>query len=248
MAIASRHRTQGTVERDWPYDARDIVGDAVVIDLTYRGSLPSRNRPGKQRSEAKDEMRHQFSEQLWEAAKRHHRLLSDVDVSHNAVRRKSRLVPSLGPNALTAGPIPSVEHQGRWFSAIVTVERELVCHLDIVLLRRQRSAGQIVYGGDLDNSLKVILDALRVPQHDNETRPAPIQFRKGYVPPKSIKARPWSLCLLEDNSLITKLSIRADLLNEPRRAGQQVDFAAVHVAATLKWIPGTTSKDWMGQP
>ena len=228
-------------ERDWPDDARDIVGDAVEIHLNFRGAIPSGANRGGGRVEAKDTMREAFSEQLSELAKHEPRLMSEVMASHDAVFRRQELVPAI-PGSQPAGPIPGVEFHGRLFSAIVSAERKLVCHLDITLLRRGAPGG-IVHLGDLDNRLKTIFDALRVPRNENEaiapSFPAPRRIGASIV-------RPWTLCLLEDDSFITQLTIKSGRLLEGRIHGEPDDFAQLHLVASLKARDG--SKDWMGEP
>jgi hypothetical protein len=46
---------------------------------------------------------------------------------------------------------------------------ETVCALDILFLRRE-SPRSVVSGGDIDNRLKVLLDALRMPKNCDEVK------------------------------------------------------------------------------
>ena len=82
-----------------------------------------------------------------------------------------------------------------------------VCELDILFLRREGTESLITkprdeYGGDLDNRIKIFLDARSEYREEQE------------VPPTDYET--WEsgafFCLLEDDSLITKLSIEADVL------------------------------------
>src|SRR6266851_2022476 len=49
------------------------------------------------------------------------------------------------------------------FVPLVTEELNLICGLDILFLRPS-APGQLVSGGDLDNRLKTLFDALRIPE------------------------------------------------------------------------------------
>jgi len=64
-------------------------------------------------------------------------------------------------------------------------------------------AGDIVHGGDLDNRLKNLLDGLRMPEREDDL--------KGCEPGTG---KPF-YCLLEDDALITKLSVSTYQLLEP---------------------------------
>lgn len=49
------------------------------------------------------------------------------------------------------------------FVPLVTEQLVVTCELDILFLRRGVGLGRIVQGGDIDNRLKTLFDALRVP-------------------------------------------------------------------------------------
>jgi hypothetical protein len=90
----------------------------------------------------------------------------------------------------------------------VTERLRLVCHLEILFLRREGTGSLISkpkdeYGGDLDNRLKIFLDALRVPVSVDE------------IPSDAVpegNEQPYFYCLLEDDALITKVQVEADRL------------------------------------
>jgi len=85
------------------------------------------------------------------------------------------------------------------FHPLVRERTALKCALKIVFLRREEP-GRIYQGGDIDNRLKTLLDALSVPQHDEQV--------VGTMSP--------IYCLLEDDSLVTALDIQTQkLLSQP---------------------------------
>ena len=74
------------------------------------------------------------------------------------------------------------------------------CELDIRLYRRLEMGGVLYEGGDIDNRLKVFLDALQVP-HDRSQVPdegTPDDNRSNWPP---------IFCLVDNDSAVTKLSI-----------------------------------------
>jgi hypothetical protein len=89
--------------------------------------------------------------------------------------------------------------KGIEFHPLVRERTALKCALKIVFLRREEP-GRIYQGGDIDNRLKTLLDALSVPQHDEQV--------VGTMSPM--------YCLLEDDSLVTALDIQTQkLLSQP---------------------------------
>lgn len=110
------------------------------------------------------------------------------------------------------------------FVPLVHRQHYLHAQIDIIWLRNER-AGDIVIGGDLDNRLKVLFDALRMPHKPDEV---------GRVPPDEEGER--ILCQLDDDSLITKLSVSTHQMLEPRQPDEResdVDLLIhVHVMAS----------------
>ena len=93
------------------------------------------------------------------------------------------------------------------FVPLVVEALHMVCELDILFLRREQPGSLISkpkdeYGGDLDNRLKMLLDALRLPREAKEV--------PGTAHPDPEQA-PF-FCLLEDDSLITKFQVESDTL------------------------------------
>jgi len=54
------------------------------------------------------------------------------------------------------------------FSPLVREKLFTTCHLDILLLRRAKPGSIVFPGGDVDNRIKVLLDALRVPDQPSQ--------------------------------------------------------------------------------
>ena len=105
------------------------------------------------------------------------------------------------------------------------------CSLDILLLQRH-SPGKPIHAGDIDNRLKTILDALRIPSERQEL-------------PDSATPEPDEdpfFCLLEDDRLITHLSVETDQWFEPTKdGGASPNEALVIIRVSIE--PGILTKD-----
>jgi hypothetical protein len=152
--------------------------DDVRFSLTYDGPLLSAGEKNT-RVKHKNELRAFFNTQVLAVS-----MLGDfgrfqMDQSKVAsMRREFRSIP---------------------FYCLVPRTLEASCSLTIKLMRSERP-GDIVHGGDLDNRLKTLLDALRMPTNDNEVIPE--------VYSETIRQHgPGVFCLLEDDSLVSDLNI-----------------------------------------
>jgi hypothetical protein len=86
---------------------------------------------------------------------------------------------------------------GQKFVPIVQKEWSLSCALEILILRRDHFP--VITSGDLDNRVKTLLDALRIPQAN--------EYCDGEENPL--------YCLLENDNLVSELRVTADLLMCP---------------------------------
>jgi len=90
---------------------------------------------------------------------------------------------------------------------LINRPRRCECSVDVAILRREEPGAIIGSGGDLDNRLKTLFDALRIPQQPSEL-------------PDNCGTDDL-FCLLEDDSLITRVSVSADRLLEPPANGHE---------------------------
>jgi len=104
---------------------------------------------------------------------------------------------------------------GFTFAPLVCERLSLICELNIILLRPEAPGSVITQGGDIDNRLKTLFDSLRMPKNLNE-------LPSGMLP--SDIDNPF-FCLLEDDNLITKVSVTTDRLL--REDSQQNDVLLV---------------------
>ena len=116
-----------------------------------------------------------------------------------------------------------VEKGGLLFAPLVTQRLDLYAELSVLLFRQQPRGTLITDGGDIDNRLKTLLDGLRVPRGAMEGRaelphePDPLPF----------------FCLLEDDSLVTKVSVESEQLLRPAKPDEVVAIISVHVKKTV---------------
>jgi hypothetical protein len=112
-----------------------------------------------------------------------------------------------------------VRLDGFRFVPLIHRPHELVCSLDILFLRREKPGCIISHGGDLDNRLKTLFDALRMPHDTSEL---------AGVSPDEQDQRMY--CLLEDDSLITRVSVNTQQLLEPLDEDSSTVELLIHVA------------------
>ena len=164
--------------------------------LRYRGPLSSTGSP-----EDKHKIRRVLHPQL-EVLCQQEPLLQQAlsDNLHVGVLkgRKVEVPKPMGDVLFFAVPLG-----GYRFVPLVHRPHNLACSLDLIFLRRERP-GAIVHGGDLDNRLKTLFDALRMPHDVSEL---------GAEAPDGPDER--MFCLLEDDALITHVSVRTHQLLEP---------------------------------
>jgi len=91
------------------------------------------------------------------------------------------------------------------FAPLVCEKLRAVAELEVDLLWPQSPGSIFVSGGDIDNRLKTLFDALKIPSE-------PSALPKGTMPLDGEKP---FFCLLEDDSLISKVTVSTDRLLEP---------------------------------
>ena len=165
------------------------LGDEVNFRLTYSGPLKAASQTDTRRKE-KHAMRLDFDKQL-------DVLFGDDELLQKPFTLKD---PKFGE---TIAELGTKYRRGDYaFWPIVRKSMHMVCDLDILFLRRGVPGKVIAGNGDLDNRVKVVFDALRVPADENELRGTPPHPNRGI------------LCLLEDDSLITGFRVTSDRILE----------------------------------
>jgi hypothetical protein len=204
-----------TLARDPDYDPKD--GLAVEFRLTYEGILlgASRNSP---RPKHKHEIRKTFHKQLRQLFKLH----PAFDMYH------FREVDEPGYQNLDYNnriryeeAISNFERGEFRFFPLATRNLSLLCGINILFLRPD-VPGTIISSGDIDNRLKTIFDALRMPRDKAEAA--------GYSP--DADEDPF-FCLLEDDSLISHVSVETDTLLQPTGASWERNDSRLVITVRL---------------
>lgn len=113
---------------------------------------------------------------------------------------------------LRMGQFPSLIKTvgGNHFLPLVSQRLCAVAEVDLTLLRPEPAGHIVARGGDIDNRIKTLLDSLKIPDA-NQARPEILGSLE----------QPFH-CLLEDDNLITRLSVRTEHLLEPVASQSEV--------------------------
>ncbi len=174
----------------------------MEFTLHYRGSLKAKGDP-----EHKHELRCHFHRQLRElwnqlplSTVRDDALnpnppdLSQKEYGSDNLRRLAEITPF--PSLIK--PVGAFN-----FVPLISQKLAMVAELKVTLLRPEPPGAIITQGGDIDNRLKTLFDALKIP--NKNALPA------GSCPRPD--ENPFH-CLLEDDNLITSISVSTDRLLE----------------------------------
>lgn len=112
---------------------------------------------------------------------------------------------------------------GYRFVPLVREHLCLTCSLDILFLRADHPGG-VLFAGDLDNRIKTLIDALRRPRNATEL--------KGNEIP--IDGEDPFYCLLEEDKLVTGLSVETDtLLDPPKDEADEKSLVKLVIGVTI---------------
>jgi hypothetical protein len=175
----------------------------MEFTLVYQGPLRA-NGNIKEKQDIRREFHKQLAE-LW----RQEPLSSRVQDS--PVLLKNVLTYDMPPTNSTL-VIQRVD--GFQFMPLVSSKLNLVAEVDITFLRPEPPGRIVTQGGDIDNRLKTLFDAFRIPKESKE-------IPEGDTP--AVSENPF-YCLLEDDNLITKVAVRTDRLLKPCNDSSFVDL------------------------
>jgi hypothetical protein len=89
-----------------------------------------------------------------------------------------------------------------------------IVELSVALLWPEAPGGLLATGGDIDNRLKTLFDALSMPQQSNS-------LPKDAAPQED--EIPYFFCLLENDNLVTSIAVQTSQLLEPDAGPTEVD-------------------------
>jgi hypothetical protein len=169
--------------------------------LIYNGFLPADNERGKELPLVKHNIRRVFHQQLAELWKREIQALGNMAFTENPKFPKA----SLDAQVLAEQhKIANRANRIYRFVPLVGERYAISCSLDILFLRRDAPGGLLKHGGDIDNRVGTLFDALRIPTSSE-------------LPPDegpSVTEDPM-FCLLEDDKFVTGLTVNTDRLLSP---------------------------------
>jgi hypothetical protein len=172
--------------------------------LTYQGPLPAAGGASK-RAREKQAIREVFHPQL-QALWQGHQQLETYYLNQHIMESHLGDKFALG---------------GFRFVPLVCGYFNTVCALDILFLRRDEPGNLISSGGDIDNRIKVLFDALRIPSNESELA--------GAVPSNHGDR---FYCVMEDDRLITQVKVTTDRLLTPRRDDEAQNDVMVIIHVT----------------
>jgi len=184
----------------------------VDFRLTYEGVLsPTSQR--NTRAKHKHEIRKVFHPQL-------KRLWAE----HPVLRNKKTDGPGIDEPELRVDVLARRFQLGAYnFVPLVTQDFDIHCNIDVLLLRPEPPGG-LIGAGDLDNRIKTLFDAFRRPTNMGEVGP--------YDEPEE-NERPF-YCLLEDDVLVTKISVQGDMLLEAIDGRYDKNMARLVISVSLR--------------
>ncbi len=245
----SKHDTLG---RDLPrtdifnfHKSEELLDDPMEFRLIYKGPLPPERwedeRAGRPAGRAKDkhDLRKYFHPQLRELWQKDPALRRQAESWFLIYTTPRNQVDFPGPGVRQIVPVmpnypgakrfidhiadDHVRFDGKRFIPLISKAGGFSCALDILFLRRDSPGNLIANGGDIDNRIKVLLDGLRMPSDVKELG--------GYeIDP--VEENPF-YCLLEDDRLISKISVTTDRLIVPQNTEEEVHNVELVIHVTM---------------
>jgi hypothetical protein len=194
---------------DWVVHNLSCPRVIMRFRLVYHGRLPATGNSSKKPDKVRD-IRDQFHPQLkflWESHAALKRLKQTSIVStHPGADLGLDDSPFRAPRDLTQFPMRDYETDlcapipanGKSYIPLIRQSLALNCHLGILFLRQEDPGDLVLQGGDVDNRIKTLFDALRIPDPDSV----------GKYPQNADPL----FCLLESDTLISGFDVDTDRL------------------------------------
>jgi hypothetical protein len=229
-----------------PEEPDDSGGQKMEFRLIYQGPLPPEKCSDKKsasggavgRAKDKQLLRKKFHKQLRELWRSHPDLVKQSESYFLAVDTSHNLLVDPGPAVRQINPVlkdypgaktwlnhkadSHVRCNGNRFVPLISSSGGFTCALDILFLRRDDPGNLIDNRGDIDNRIKVLFDGLRMPRDVKELG--------GYV--IDPEEDPF-FCLLEDDRLITKVSVTTDRLVIPQSPEEGISDVLLVIHVTM---------------
>lgn len=203
---------------------------AMRFRLTYEGKLLGASRTNS-RAAHKHEIRMVFHKQLKRLWQRHSGL---VELSQKQYPDYETAVAGVsgGPFAEKTSAYPELvssrqqQHGHNWLP-LVLEDVTITCALDVLFLRAG-SRGNLLNVDDIDGRLKTLFDALSIPKNGSGVTPPEPDEDVSYV-------------LLQDDRLISHVSVESDELLEPTGKDEIQNDARLVITVDVRM----TQPNWM---
>lgn len=224
-----------------PEDDHDFWEPWMKFRLTYSGPLRSINRDAKPDNPDymalhKHEIRQKFHvqlKQLWKTNKflANHKVSKSFSPHYGPLDGASYWGGPDEDDMKTMHDVMATWYSNNGFNFLPLVSEKfgLLCSLDILFLRHD-IPGSAISAGDIDNRIKTLIDALRLPRLENE-----------FVGKDMQKIQPQDgedpfYCLLEDDKQVSHFSVETDTLLEPK-GDNNADINRVSLVITVTLRP-----------
>lgn len=177
-------------------ESPEIEGEDLEFRLIYQGSLPAQ-QSDRGPTAVKHKIRQEFHKQLkelWQQNWMLRQYVHDTGIEHLTTQ---------------------YQRNGYNFIPLVSENNAVVCNLEVLFLRRDNPGNFVIQGGDIDNRVKVLFDALRMPKRLNEIPHPPQQDEDPFY------------VLMEDDKFITGFTVTTDRLLLPEVDGSEKDVFIV---------------------
>ena len=183
----------------------------MIFRLIYEGSLPSSR--GGSKPKDKHAIRRALHPQLAE-------LWKQEPLAHIAGPAPFKpMTFAIG----STGRETMIFQRGAFsFVPLITQRLNLICHLDILFLRPGPPGSLVTQGGDIDNRLKTLFDALQMPDANQLPKTKPDDDESPFF------------CLVEDDALITRVNVETDRLLKPDAATVGSSRVMLVIEVTIK--------------
>lgn len=207
--------------------------------LLYKGPLSSHRGGGRGGSILKEKhsirrQLHPQLQELWEQKWHLKRQLEHEYTGRNKDGEETMMYSSTNSEAMQ---VANRFREGNFrFLPLVTKDNGLACKLNILFLRRDAPGNLIESGGDIDNRIKVLFDALSVPG-------------RGTMADFSPEANEDPLfCLLEDDQLVTEVTVITDRLLMPLQSDEHIHDVVLIISVTVKVIDANAAEfEFLGE-
>lgn len=221
------HRTSSSVVLfDHPYNDPD-EGTRLEFRLTYEGHLLGASKTHTRASHKHDirKVFHPQLKRLWEITPHLSSARDPLPQSEILVNGERNGPPR---KSMLAELADRFVRNGFRFIPLATEDLSLICGIEILFLRPDHP-GAVLRSGDIDNRLKTLFDALRIPS---------IGELGNHSPTPTDDEDPFYV-LLEDDKLVTRLSVETDTLLQP--TGEKPNRNDARLVITVKLRPAELS-------